>query len=121
MWVLLPSGAAGGSTAAGGWQPTDADIADANSALSQVSDLTAENWKNSRIRIDHPETYFRQYVPMLRDGKNFLWLNAFCDKGSLVHWRTEVVSVDDGGTCFWQARFDPATKTYSHLRINGRG
>jgi len=79
-WVLLPSKAADASVGTGTWQPTDANIADAKSALPQISGLIADNWKNPPIRIDHPETYFRQYVRTLHDGAKTIDVNAFCDE-----------------------------------------
>jgi hypothetical protein len=110
-WVLLPSTSAGGTVRAGTWQPTGANVADANNAISQISEHTAENWKNYRIRIDHPGTYFRQYVPALRDGKKVLWVKAFCDERPPADWRSRLVVVDDGATCYWQAWFDSTTKS----------
>jgi hypothetical protein len=101
------------------WSPTKVDIDDAEANISQVAILKAEGW-SSMIQIDHPERYFRQYVPVRRAGKRVLYLNAFCDENTPAYWRKRLVIVTDGGTCYWQAFYDPATKKYSHLTINGR-
>jgi len=45
--------------------PTKVDIDDAEANISQVAILKAEGW-SSMIHIDHPERYFRQYVPVRR-------------------------------------------------------
>ena len=118
-FVILPARLATRIAKQGTWQPTKADI-DGVEAPSQVSKLKAENWKSPAIRIDHPETYFRQYIAILRDGKRRIYVNAFCDEESLSYWRDRLVVVDDGATCYWQALYDPATKKIFRITINSR-
>ena len=101
------------------WSQTKVDIDDAEANISQVAILQAEGW-SSMIHIDHPERYFRQYVPVRRAGKRVLYLNALCDENPPAYWRKRLVIVADGATCYWQAFYDPATKKYSHLTINSR-
>jgi len=72
------------------------------------------------VRIDHPERYFRQYVPVLRSGRKYVYINALCDEPPPEYWRERLVVVADGATCYWQALYDPATRRYSHLMINAR-
>lgn len=119
-FVILPARLATKIAKQGTWQPTKADIDGIEANLSQVSKLQAENWKSPAIRIDHPETYFRQYIAILRDGKRRIYVNAFCAKEFLSDWRDRLIVVDDGATCFWQALYDPATKKFSSLTINSR-
>jgi hypothetical protein len=118
-FVLLPERAASGVVATRGtWKPVKADLDTAEANVSQIASLKAENWPSSAIRIDRPERYFKQYVPIRQQGRNLLYVNAFCD--APTYWHTQLVIVSDGGTCFWQALYDPATERYSHLTINGR-
>ncbi len=118
-FVLLPAKAASGIIATeGAWKPLQVDIDGAETNISQVANLNAEHWP-SLIHIDHPERYFRQYVPIRQQRRNLLYVNAFCE--APVYWRTRFVIVADGATCYWQALYDPASATYSHLTINGRG
>jgi hypothetical protein len=97
------------------WSPIKTDIDKAESSISQIASLKGNY---ASIQIDHPERYFRQYVPIRQEGRKLLYVNAFCEAPS--YWHTQLVIVDDGGSCFWQALYDPATDTYSHLTINGR-
>ncbi len=48
-----------------------------------------------------------------------IYVNAFCDDGPLSYWREKLVLILDGGTCCWQAFYDPSTSTFTELRING--
>ena len=105
------------------WQPTEVDIEGAEAGLSQISSLRAENWGKRNIRIDHPEQNFRQYIGVVRNGKRQIYVNAICAHllSSFPNWRTGLIQADDGGSCFWQAFYDPAEKKYMVLRINGDG
>lgn len=100
------------------WKPTAADIAGLEGSLPQIRELKAEGW-NSKVRIDHPEKYFRQYVAVSVSGANLIYVNAFCDEPP-PSWHHRVYIVADGATCYWQALYDPATKTFSRLTINAR-
>jgi hypothetical protein len=121
-FVVLPLSAASGLESSGTWQPTKADIDGLEASLSQISSLKAENWPaSSKIRIDHPEQYFRQYVAVIRGGREEIYINALCRQIPMSDWRKGLIGVDDGGTCFWQALYVPETKQYSGLRINGTG
>ncbi len=119
-FVLLPARAAAGIADRGTWQPTKEDLNGAEANLWQISGLKAEGW-HSDIRIDHPKKYFRQYVAIILGSQKRIYINAFCNEQALSYWRDRLVVVSDGGTCFWQAMYDPATKKFSNLRINGRG
>jgi hypothetical protein len=36
-------------------------------------------------------------------------------------WRKHLIVVMDGGKCYWNAVYDPATQKFSDLVVNGRG
>jgi hypothetical protein len=116
-FVVLPAEATSGIIATEGtWKPIKIDIDGAEANISQIASLKAEIWPPA-VHIDHPERYFRQYVPIRQKGRKLLYVNAFCDAPN--YWRTQLVIVADGATCYWQALYDPATERYSHLTING--
>jgi hypothetical protein len=116
-FVVLPAEATSGIIATQGtWKPIKIDIDGAEANISQIASLKAEIWPPA-VHIDHPERYFRQYVPIRQKGRKLLYVNAFCDAPN--YWRTQLVIVADGATCYWQALYDPATERYSHLTING--
>jgi hypothetical protein len=117
-YVVLPATAAAELIQGRGWQPTEADIAGLEVSLPVVTYIKAENWlPRHDPRIDHPEQYFRQYFPVVRRGKKLVYVNAFRDE--IPNWRQRVVVMIDGGTCCWQAFYDPATHAFLRLKING--
>jgi hypothetical protein len=103
----------------GSWTPNKADIDGLESNLSQISNMKIFGWE-SRIRIDHPDQYYRQYVAVSVAGQKRIFVNAFCDEKPPIDWRDRLVVVIDGATCYWQVLYNPATKQFSNLRINAR-
>jgi hypothetical protein len=104
----------------GTWEPTKADLDGLESNLSQVSAMKIVGW-DSKIHIEHPERYFRQYVAVKVSGQNRIFINAFREpEPPPPDWRDRLWLVDDGALGYWQALYDPYTKKFSNLRINPR-
>jgi hypothetical protein len=103
----------------GSWKPSKSDLDGLESSLSQISQLPILGW-GSRIHIDHPEQYFRQYIAVTVAGKQRIFVSAFCNEKPPSDWRKHLFVVIDGANCYWQALYDPATKQFSNLRINAR-
>ena len=103
------------------WQPSVADIEGLDDNLLQISSLKENEFKSTR-HIDNPGEYFRQYLPIVPSGKKLIFVNAMCGGAgeSSDEWRHHLIIVCDGGDCFWQVYYDPATKQFSNLMINGR-
>jgi hypothetical protein len=104
------------------WEPTVADIEGLEANLLQIPALS-ENARGSIRHIDKPKGYFRQYVAVVQRGKKWIFVNAFCGfgMGNSDGWRKHLEIADDGGECYWQAWYDPATQRFSNLMINGVG
>jgi hypothetical protein len=106
-------------TRLGTWQPSKADIDGLETSLPQISGLHAANSKFSPT-IEHPEAYFRQYIGATVSQSRLIYVNAFCGDTPPSDWKEHLYVVMDGGTCFWQAFYDPVKKSFSNLTINGR-
>lgn len=105
-------------TVTGVWTPEKPDLDSLETNLGQVTNLP-NNW-GGRVRIEHPEQYYRQYLGIMVSGKKRVFIDAFCDLQGMSYWREHLVIVADGATCFWHALFDPDAKKFSDLYINGR-
>ena len=103
----------------GGWQPTQSQIETLEANLPHVSDLRSFGAPKGET-IDHPEQYYRQYLAVIRAGQNLIYVNALCHVQYISDWRDHIAIVMDGGHCFWQAWYDPATEKFLTLYINGR-
>lgn len=64
--------------------------------------------------------YKRQYVPYIRNGQKYVWVNFFCeDVTHFPYWRKKPVHVFDGGKCFFHVTINLSTEKYFSLYING--
>lgn len=118
--VLLPASEAAQIDCKISWQPTKVDIEALEANLPHVANLQARGWKPGQ-HIDHPERYFRQYVACVASGKRKIFVNAFCNTPSSTDWHSRLLLTADGGSCFWHVTYDPVTKKFSGLEINGIG
>jgi hypothetical protein len=120
-YVVLRSGAVDGIIShEGTWAPQKSDITELEASITQVSKLQIEGFI-SALHIEYPGSYFRQYVPVVLEGRKLFYVSAFCGGPPPKYWHRRLYVVSDGGACFWQAFYDPALKKYFHLTINPRG
>ena len=103
----------------GSWQPSKSEIDALEANLSHISELKSFGAPRGES-IPHPEKYFRQYVAVIRAEHRLIYINAFCDVRDISYWHDHLAIVMDGGNCFWQAWYDPATSKFSGLSVNGR-
>jgi hypothetical protein len=106
-------------TRLGTWAPSETEIDGLEANLLQISEMKPRGWSTS-IQIQHPERYYRQYIGATTRRKKLIYVNAFCEDPLPQIWKSQLYVVMDGGTCFWQAFYDPATKQFLNLTINGR-
>jgi len=102
------------------WVPNETEIQSLEAELTQISELKIRGYESTRLRIEHPETYFGQYVGVKHNGKRRIYINAFCDDPPPSDWRSLLYVAVDGATCDWHAFYDPDTKSFSDLTINAR-
>jgi len=102
------------------WEPTVADINDLEANLSQIAALSSKE-PDVNQHIDDPGQYFRQYLAVAVNGRKIIFVNALCSVEPGDSWRKHLIVVMDGGKCYWNAVYDPATQKFSDLVVNGRG
>ncbi len=65
------------------------------------------------------KNYKRQYVVVINKiGEKEVWINCFCDKAK-ENWKSEIVSVRDGGKCYFNLKVNLSTKQYFEFYVNG--
>jgi hypothetical protein len=101
------------------WTPTEADVAALEAGLVPFleSEIPQDHY-NRRI-LERLDLYKRQYFGLtLQAGQPVIYANFFC-VDEFDYWLESLVFVMDGGECFFQLVYDPATAEFSRLRING--
>ena len=101
------------------WEPTLGDINDLEANLSQIAALSGKD-PDASLHIDNPSEYFRQYLAVAVNGRKTIFVNALCNVDPGERWRKHLAIVMDGGKCYWNAVYDPATQKFSNLVVNGR-
>ena len=97
------------------------DVADVEQLLIKCI-LTSNSGRDTKDaqHLSSLENYNRQYIPLTKDGQKFVLVNCFCDDVKhFPKWKKEVVTVYDGGGCYFTVLINLTKKEYSNLYING--
>lgn len=110
-----------GSNVKDTWTPAQADIAELEAALPAFLETAENQWLRDDPPIEErvPE-YMRQYLGIVEEGKEIIYANFFCTINEM-DWSNEYVLVMDGGDCFFQVKYNPATGEFFDLAVNGEG
>ena len=100
------------------WTPSEAEVrALENGLIAFLQDKSAQ-FNSQRAPIwERLTEYNRQYAGLIMEGRTFIYANFFCD--SMTDWKKDFVFVMDGGDCFFQFKYDPATGEFFDLQVNG--
>lgn len=72
-----------------------------------------------RTSLKKWDTYRFQYQGQENNGRRFVYINAFCDFGKNTNLSSGFIFVFDGGSCYFQVKYDPIVDTYFDTSING--
>lgn len=100
----------------GTWSPSEDDVAKAEADVAKVRRLRA-GCCIVNARIDEPRSYYRQYVGITSGGRKLLSLNAY--HSEISGWERIATVICDGGTGSWGAVYDPSSREFSELQVNG--
>ena len=92
------------------------------SAIDKAIDKAIKDYnsaqKESR-KLRNPTEYKFQYVPVInKNNEKEVWVNAFCSYFE-NDWREKIISVDDGGTCFFNFKINLKTSKIYDFYVNG--
>jgi hypothetical protein len=104
----------------GTWQPSEAEIKEMESRFSQIKKLRVKKCCIQGARVENPEEYYMQYIGIIVGGKKLIYINAFADSNPDEVWKENAVNICDGGTA-WGVLYNPKTKKFYELAINGIG
>ncbi|MGC4103784.1 hypothetical protein [Ferruginibacter sp.] len=103
-----------------------------NNDLAAIEHLLTDRIKKHNARQDTTKEfsefidlkkYKRQYVPYIdSNGERKVYINCFCiDDFGFNYWKTQLVEVDDGGSCFFQVVINLTRQKDEWFTINGYG
>ena len=99
----------------GFWNPGARDVAPLEASFTSF-------WRAQKRPARTPPLArcYRQYAGFTRGGRRMIYLNALgtCDD---LQWKSRAVVVCDGGSSFFGAVYDVASRRWSTLSFNGPG
>ena len=100
----------------GSWVPS----AEAISKLKeQIEAFVSNQAKTEGRKLREWKTYTFQYQGQEENGRTFVFVNAFCMSDKQWQLKKQMVFVLDGGTCFFNLKYDPKTNQFFSLQVNG--
>jgi hypothetical protein len=102
------------------WQPSQAEIKEMESRFSQIKKLRVKKCCIQGAQVEDPEEYYMQYVGIIVGGEKLIYINAFADSNPGEMWKQNAVIICDGGNA-WGVLYNPTTKKFYELAINGVG
>jgi hypothetical protein len=87
--------------------------------LKEIYDKHPEYKLNKKNFIIDITRYKRQYIATVNSkGQKEIWINCFCNTHNL-NWRKQIISVRDGGNCYFNLKVNLTTRQYYELMVNG--
>lgn len=99
----------------GSWPPSPAQVTEIQNGLRSfvVQQATAQHRK-----LPDWSSYTFQYQGRSDGGQKVVFINAFCISPP-EYTQQQFVLVFDGGTCFFEVKYDPNKKSFIQLTFNG--
>lgn len=98
------------------FEPTEDEITEAEASL--VAYLQTMSMAQETGLLESVGNHERQYFGYETTNGRLLIVNGFCDRLGYDP-ATEVIAVEDGGSCFWQGRYNLDNSTWESVSING--
>jgi hypothetical protein len=117
----------------GDWAITLPDAADADSQLAAF--LQTSRDPSIAPKLATPFYYGQYYGVTDRNGEHVIHANFFCQhhidemqqfsktnpKINVDDWKVNPVRVNDGGHCYFNVNYNPKSRTFEELLLNGDG
>ena len=90
--------------------------------VKSISDNNVKDNLKNATYLMKLEMYNRQYIPFIKDGYKQVWVNCFCDDiKHFPRWKKEIITIYDGGGCYFSVLINLTKEEYSKLYVNGIG
>lgn len=104
------------SVEGGSWVPSAETIA---KIKEQIESFVRTQAKIEGRELQEWKSYTFQYQGQEEHTKKFVFVNAFCINNSTRQPSKQMILVLDGGTCFFNVKYDPKNNQFFELLING--
>ncbi len=114
----ISSQAAGGwvKVSGGDWDPSPAMLTDLK---AQIESYVMSQGKAQGRKLKRWRDYTFQYQGQEEKGLKFIFINALCRLSDQQTLDKQIIVILDGGSCFFNLKYDPFRKVFFDLSING--
>jgi len=102
--------------AGGKWDPSPKMLADLE---AQIESYVRSQAKAQGRELKKWQDYTFQYQGQEEKGRKFIFINAVCDQRDRQGLDKKIVIIFDGGSCYFNVKYDPLHKVFFDLLING--
>jgi len=102
--------------AGGNWDPSPKMLADLK---AQIESYVKTQAKAQGRQLKKWQDYIFQYQGQEEKGRKFIFINALCVQGDRQRLDKEIVIIFDGGSCYFNVKYDPLRNAFFDLFING--
>ncbi len=100
----------------GSWEPSAQVVTRLKERIESVVGAQA---KAEGRKLEEWTRYTFQYQGQERRGRRFVFVNAFCTGDGSQQLDKQMVRVFDGGTCFFNLKYDVEENRFFEILING--
>ena len=70
--------------------------------------------------VGNPRKYYKQVISVINEkGEKVVWVNCLCTVSNEPDWKTRLIGVLDGGSCYFNCKINLTTNKFYDLIING--
>jgi len=93
-----------------------------NGEIKELNKIFKTCIRANKKELRAPQKYKRQYIPVINSkGEKEIWVNCFCGGWNALNMdnKREVLSVMDGGNCYFNFKVNLKTKKWYNFMVNG--
>jgi hypothetical protein len=116
--VITTAGAAERWIKVGGgkWDPSPKMLADLK---AQIESYVKSQARAQGRELKKWQGYTFQYQGQEEKGRKYIFVNALCASTDRQTLDKQIIVILDGGSCFFNLKYDPGQKVFFDLFING--
>ena len=102
--------------AGGRWDPSSTILTDLK---AQIESYVKSQAKAQGRELKRWQDYTFQYQGQEEKGRKYIFINALCASTDRQTLDKQIIVILDGGSCFFNLKYDPDQKVFFDLFING--
>jgi len=100
----------------GSWDPGTKMLTDLS---TQIESYVKSQAKTQGRELKRWQDYTFQFQGREEKGRKYIFINALCAPTDQQRLDKEIIVILDGGSCFFNLKYDPLRKAFFDLFING--